>query len=261
MGRNIRSRIVRPTISYSCEKLKGLKAKKSDDDTVAPLSYGERIDQFVSSPQFALYCQKQNVQDGEVIQIAVPADLADAVTLVCDDSEEPIVVEGIKVIRSRDYQRKQFYVCDTPFWLAQEWQKRAKRLLFSRTYVVQGEQASLLLDNNDWQDENKVSRAFSVLWQHWDCTVPLGRQLLCKTVELTSGRLCSLAFSVSAGLEKRLICDINNGAVLLADVADIKAEKVVLLSGGSLWTSFVRLYIDSQKPLRLSCYAKKIIRR
>ncbi len=190
------------------------------------LTTKDRVELFVKD-DLARYCAFNHLQDGVVLQVAVPAVWREAITIIGGDDDMPMFVEGIKVINPENSQSL-YFAGKSSRWVLKKALKRAKRMLYARTYLVRyseqdGYKPELLLDNDDWLEGEKVKQAAKKLAALYDdqidVCVYLGR------VQSESGKSIKAAWCLGMRnmATKAIVCDLDNGALYFVNVEDIAA--------------------------------------
>lgn len=202
---------------------KSKKVKKVNEPQLTPK---DRVELFVKD-DLARYCAFNHLQDGVVLQVAVPAVWREAITIIGGDDDMPMFVEGIKVINPENSQSL-YFAGKSSRWVLKKALKRAKRMLYARTYLVRyseqdGYKPELLLDNDDWLEGEKVKQAAKKLAALYDdqidVCVYLGR------VQIENGKSIKAAWCLGMRnmATKAIVCDLDNGALHFVNVEDITA--------------------------------------
>ena len=202
---------------------KSKKVKKVNEPQLTPK---DRVELFVKD-DFARYCAFNHLQDGVVLQVAVPAVWREAITIIGGDDDMLMFVEGIKVINPETCHSL-YFAGKSSRWVLKKALRRAKRMVYARTYLVRyseqyGYKPELLLDNDDWLEGEKVKQAAKKLAALYDdqidVCVYLGR------VQSESGKSIKAAWCMGMRnmATKAIVCDVDNGALCFANVEDITA--------------------------------------
>ena len=228
----------------------GLHKCKTDNTPQARLTPQDRVKLFLDN-SFARYCAFNHLQNGDIVQLGVPAVWREAATVIGGDDEEPIFVEGIEAINPDKGAEKAYYVAKSARWLSADVAKKAKRWVLAQTYVVRfaeqdGYKAELLLDKDDWLNAEKVRQACIKLAKVWDDEINtclhLGR------VQLPSGKDIKASWCVGMRklARKAIVCDLDNGMLRFVNWNEINC---LPLKTSSVKTDFVRLVRVGVNPL------------
>ena len=227
---------------------KSKNVKKVNEPQLTPK---DRVELFVKD-DFARYCAFNHLQDGVVLQVAVPAVWREAVTIIGGDDDMPMFAEGIKVINPETCHSRCF-VGKSSRWVLKKALRRAKRMVYARTYLVRyseqdGYKPELLLDNDEWLESEKVKQAAKKLAALYDDQIDVCVYL--GQVQIENGKSIKAAWCMGMRnmATKAIVCDVDNGALCFANVEDITA---LAKNGLYLKTDLMCFQNEGQLPWRL----------
>ena len=227
----------------------GHKSKKLKNSEEIRLTPKDRVELFMQNG-FARYCAFNHLENGDVIQVAVPALWRTAVTIIGGDDDMPVLVEGIMVIHPEKRYQSPWFVGKSSRWVVQAEARRARRLVFARTYLVRyseqgGYEPELLLDNDEWLEAEKVRKAAEKLAALYDDEVDLCMYLGHIQTRVSKNIKAAWCVGMRRQAVRAIICDLDNGALHFVNVKDIAA---VASDALDLKTDFLRLQRGREVP-------------
>lgn len=214
---------------------------KTTDFKISHTKYAEKIEGFVKSIYFSLFCNRNDVQDGSVIQITAARE--NVFYKLCDEffledfriNVKP--AEGINFYKAKKFISKpsvfekeifcavSYYVCQTTFG---EWT------------------AVPLLKDEEWLDLAMVNVAFGKL-SH------INGYVLSKTIMAESGQAKAWKAEAVAknGKIREILCFLDNGRIVDMPAGEKEMTPCSLEQGRVIKTKFNMFRCESGRLLRI----------